>query len=247
MRFIALNAFINEAGGEILKSLRAPEFIIPTLIMPVAFYALFAIALPGSNQMAPNLLATYGVFGVMGPAIFGFGAGVANEREKKWLDLKRAAPSPALSYIGAKIIATLFFAAMALVLLYGVAGFFAGVVLPRVVWASLIGFHILSALPFICLGLLLGFSFGSNASIAIANIVFLSLAALGGLWIPIGIMPKMIQNIAQFLPSFHAGELALALIDPAGMSLPAQHLLMLVIATGVLAIGAVLAWGRQRT
>ena len=33
-------AFVNEAGAEILKHMRAPEYLVPTLILPVAFYTL---------------------------------------------------------------------------------------------------------------------------------------------------------------------------------------------------------------
>ncbi len=95
------NPYAAEIGAECLKLLRAPEFIAPTLILPVVFYTMFAVILPGSNQNAPYLLATFGVFAVMGPALFGFGAGVAQERERGWLKLKRAVPAPAFAYIAA--------------------------------------------------------------------------------------------------------------------------------------------------
>jgi len=72
------NAFVTEAGAEIYKALRAPEFLLPTLLMPVAFFSLFAIVLPGSSDNTGYLLATFGVFAVMGPAVFGFGVAVAN-------------------------------------------------------------------------------------------------------------------------------------------------------------------------
>jgi len=104
-----MHAFNNEIGAEILKSVRAPEFLFPTLLMPTGFYALFAVILnPGGNN-ALYLLATYGVFAVMGPAIFGFGVGVANERDRGWLQLKRVVPAPPYYYVGAKLVMTLIF------------------------------------------------------------------------------------------------------------------------------------------
>ena len=108
----------------------------------------------------------------MGPSIFGFGVGVANERERGWLDLKRAAPAPAVSYILAKVITTLIFAALAVAMVHAVAGFGAGVALPRTTWAALMGVHILSTLPFILLGLTIGFLLRSNGAVAIANLLF---------------------------------------------------------------------------
>ncbi|MFT5276619.1 MAG: hypothetical protein ACI97K_000214 [Glaciecola sp.] len=50
-------SFKLEAGAELLKAIRAPESIIPTLGMPVAFYALFTLVIPGSNNNAAYLLA----------------------------------------------------------------------------------------------------------------------------------------------------------------------------------------------
>ena len=246
MKWIGLDSFICESGAELLKSLRAPEFIVPTLVMPVAFYSLFGVAMARGGDAAGYMLATFGVFAVMGPAIFGFGAGVAMERERGWLDLKRASPAPALSYISAKIFATMFFAFLALIPLYLVGGFLGNVELSNITWMTLIGFHLLASIPFIFLGLALGFTFSGNGSVAIANIIFLALSALGGLWIPIFVLPKFLQQIANFLPSFHAGEIALAIRDPEMMNFPPEHVGPLLVATGLFAVLAFLAWARQR-
>ncbi|RFB04651.1 ABC transporter permease [Parvularcula marina] len=242
----AMKAFINETGAEILKSLRAPEFLIPTLIMPSAFYSLFGVAMPGDPQRAPYLLATYGVFAVMGPSIFGFGVGVATERDRGWLQLKRAAPAPAVSYIGAKLISTLIFAAIALAPLYAIGGFAGGAEFTRATWAALLGLHISAAIPFVLLGLTLGFSFPANGAVAVANIFFLGLSVLGGLWMPIFIFPEILQKVAQFLPSYHLGELALFVAGQGREHQPMENLTAIAIMTGVLAVLAGIAWSRQR-
>lgn len=240
-----------ETGAEILKVVRAPEYIIPTLLFPVAFYFMFGVILAGSSNNAGYLLATYGIFAVMGPAIFGFGVSTATEREKGWLTLKRAAPAPAVNYIAAKVISTIIFAAMAIALLYIVGGFVGGVELPRRTWALLLLTHMLSVLPFILIGLTLGFLLNANAAIAFANIVFMGLAVLGGLWIPIFVFPELMQTIARFLPSYHLGEIALAISgQPAAPGQGAReiggHLAMVINMTIGLAALTLFAWTRQR-
>lgn len=243
----AINAFLNEAGAEILKSVRAPEFLLPTLVMPVAFYTLFAVVLPGANQQAAYMLATFGVFAVMGPAIFGFGVAVATEREKGWLDLKRAAPSPVGSYIGAKLFATLIFGGVSLALLYSIAGFVAGVELPRMTWFALLGGHLIAAIPFTLIGMTLGFLMNSNGAIAVSNIVFLALSALGGLWIPIFIFPDIMQSIAKALPSYHLGELALGFSGAPGDHDIVAALSTIAMMTLGLAALTLFAWSRQKS
>jgi ABC-2 type transport system permease protein len=237
---------IVESGAEILKALRAPEYIIPTLIMPVAFYSLFGIVLSmGGGNNAEYLLATYGVFAVMGPAVFGFGIAVATERERGWLELKRAAPIAGSTYLLAKVFATVVFASLALAPLYIAAGFFGGVALPRSTWAQLLGVHVLATLPFILIGLTVGLSMKANGAVAVANLLFLGLAVLGGLWIPIVVFPPMMQAIASFLPSYHLAEIALAVAGAPGERSLATHAGALVAMTAGLLGITLLAWRRQ--
>ncbi|MEM7764490.1 MAG: ABC transporter permease [Pseudomonadota bacterium] len=235
-----------ETGAEMRQNFRAPEFLIPTLALPVIFYLLFGITLSrGGSETATYLLATYGVFAVMGPALFGFGAGVAAEREKGWLRIKRVSPAPGASYVLAKLMTTLVFGAMALAPIYLAAGFLGGVALPRIDWLLLLGTHLLSVLPFSLLGLAIGFSFGSGAAIAFANIAFLGLAVLGGLWFPIMLFPSFMQQLAAWLPSFHLAEIGLSIVAggdrPVGM-----HLTVIAISTLVLGALALWRWSIQR-
>ncbi len=246
--FRSINAFINETGAELLKSLRAPEFILPTLAMPVAFYLLFAVAMGTGNTGAGEMmLATFGVFAVMGPAIFGFGAGVATERERGWLQLKRAAPAPAFNFILAKILSTMIFAGFSLILLYVAARYAAGVELPRDTWARLMGLHLVASIPFAFLGLTLGFLFSANGAVAIANILFLALAALGGLWLPVFLFPDVLQRVATFLPSYHLGQIALDIVAADKADFDPAHIIPSLIATGLFAVTAVFAWAAQRS
>ncbi|MGF1463357.1 MAG: ABC transporter permease [Maricaulaceae bacterium] len=247
MSALVWSAWLNETGAEITKTARAPEFILPTLLMPVAFYGLFGVALAQSAQASAYLLATYGVFSVMGPAIFGFGVAVAQERERGWLALKQASPAPGTAFLAARLVATLLFAAMALILVYAVAGFGAGVALPRATWFALFGVHLLAAVPFVFLGLVVGFLFKANAAVAVSNIVFLGLASLGGLWIPITVLPNAMKALALGLPSFHLGELALATAGASGDRPIGLHIGVALTMSLAFAGLALWAWRRQTT
>jgi ABC-2 type transport system permease protein len=241
-----MRSFTLEAGAELLKAFRAPEFIFPTLGMPVAFYVLFAIVIPNNANNAAYLLATYGVFAVMGPAIFGFGITVANERDKGWLSLKRAAPSRGFSYIGAKVCSTLLFASISVAIIYSVAGFAAGVSMPTQTWGLLLITHVLATFPFILIGLCIGFLCNGNAAVAISNVFFLAFAALGGLWIPIMVFPSGMQSFAHFLPTYHLSEIALSISGAPGEREIGYNLLIISIMTLVLLGTTALAWTKQR-
>lgn len=240
----APGVYVREACAEIIKSARMPPFAIPTIVLPPAFYALFALGMgQGDVEMATHTLATFGVYAVMGPALFGFGANVAGERESGQLELKRLSPMPAGAHITAKLVATMVFSAIAIALIYALA-LYAGVRLSTQQWLTLAAVQVLAVIPFALIGLGFGYRMGQKGAIAVVNVLFLGMAVMGGLWMPIAILPDVIQTIAWGLPSYHLGEMALMTVgssNAANLWLHAGPLALITIGA------AIFAWtGQQR-
>src|SRR5688572_31957723 len=104
--------YLREARYEFLRLLRTPAFSVPTLVFAPMFYLLFGVLLNRGNAGAASyLMATYSVFGVMGPGLFGFGVGLAMDRERGLLTLKRVQPVPAAAPLLAKVAMAMIFAA----------------------------------------------------------------------------------------------------------------------------------------
>ncbi|WP_043819343.1 ABC transporter permease [Rubrivivax gelatinosus] len=222
----AASLLAAETRAEWLKAWRQPAFAVPTLALPLAFYALFAIVLtrPGSGNAA-YLLATYGVFAALGPALFAFGAGVAQEREAGQLALKQIAPLPVPLYLGAKLIVCMGFTALVVAGLYALAAWGAGVVLPRAAWAALAAVHVGAALPTGLLGLVIGLRLSGQAAMAF-------------------LFPPWMQVLALAMPSHHLAEIALAASGrDIGGSLPG-HAAAVAGFMLVFAAGAGWAWRR---
>jgi ABC-2 type transport system permease protein len=207
-----------EAWYELLAVLRQPAFALPTLLFPVVFYVLFAVVLPGKwggLERAAYLLATYGVFGVIGPALFGFGVGLAIEREKGWLELKRVSPMPTLVYFLAKIAMSLVvgFIVVCLLTLAAVVG--GGVRMSPGTWGLLVATLLLGTLPFCAMGLWLGTLVRGQGAVAVVNLVYLPMSVLSGLWIPIFAFPLVLQKLAVVWPAWHLGRMALGVVGQA--------------------------------
>ena len=226
----------REAKAEITRSLRLPQFLVPTVLTPAAFFALFALALNKSSpEAATVMLASYGVFAATGPALFGFGAGVAMEREQGLIELKRVSPMPAGAYVAAKLAAALFATALAMVLIDATA-LIAGVRLPILGWAELTAISLASTLPYALLGFGLGMRMSGKGAVAAANALYLGSAILGGLWVPSAMLPGWMRTLGQFVPSYHLGQLAQAVVDPAkGGASPSHAAIVagMTLATGV--------------
>jgi len=238
-----LSIYAREARAQLLATMRQPQFLLPTLILPVMFYALFGVAFArGRAEPAHWLLATYAVFAALGPGMFGFGAGVAAERESGQLELKRASPMPNGAYVAGKLAAGMALSALALLPIYAVA-LAVGVSMPAWRWAAVLALGSASAAPFGLIGLNLGLRLSAQGAVAAANLLFMAFGMLGGLWIPLSQLPPWMTRLAWMLPSFHLGQLSLGL---AGVLPPTDVAAHLGILSGVCIIAVVGAWSAWR-
>jgi ABC-2 type transport system permease protein len=224
----AARSYALEAKYEFLRVLRTPAFAFPTLLFPPLFYLLFGLLLNrGSANAAHYLFATYSVFGVMAPSLFGFGVGVAIERERGWLALKRVAPMPPGAYLVSKLAMAMLFALIIYVVLAAMASALGGVHLEVRQWFQLAAIAVAGVMPFCSLGLMIGSRAPANAAPAFVNLIYLPMAFLSGLWMPLSMLPAMIAKIAPLWPAYHLAQLALATIGQGDGSAAVPHLVAL--------------------
>ena len=185
-----------------------PAFAIPTLVFPLMFYVFFGVVMSFSPTAPTYLLATYCVFGLMGPSLFGFGVGFANERDSGALLLKQTTPMPVTAYLLARVAAALVFGMAVVVGLFLLAAYAADVKLYRWQWFALAGVALSSVIPFCTVGLAIGAWVKAQSAVAIVNLVYLPMAFLSGLWIPIAMLPSFVKDLAIIFPAYHQAQLA---------------------------------------
>lgn len=212
-----LGVYASEARYECLRLLRTPSFALPTMIFPLMFYLLFGVLLNRGNPGASEyLMASYSVFGVMGPGLFGFGVSLALDRERGLLTLKRALPVPAAAPLVAKMVMAMGFAVCIGVLLMLAGRLLGGVQLSWPQMATLLLIDVLGVLPFCALGLLIGTLVSGSGAPAVVNMVYLPLALLSGLWLPLSMLPAFFGQIAPLWPAWHLAQLALKVVGHDG-------------------------------
>lgn len=206
------NIFYMETITENLKTWRTPSYVLPSLLFPIMFYLFFGIIF-GRHGMEGNmpsyLLATYGVFGVMGPALFSFGADIAVERDKGLLQMKQVSPMPVILYFIAKAVTAAGFATIITLSIFIVGATLGNVSLTPAQWLLTWSILILGTLPFCAMGLCLGLTAKAQASAALVNVIYLPMAFLSGLWIPIQALPEVMHWVANLMPAYHFSQLVL--------------------------------------
>ena len=238
----------TEAWQEVLKLMRLPVFAATTVALPLMFYVIFGITFAGEQArgvgVTTYMLVTYGAFGVIGAALFGFGVSVAVERGQGWMRLKRVAPMPPLAYFVAKVIMSIAVASIIVLAMFALAATLGGVRLSAGQWVAVGAALVAGALPFSSMGLAFGYLVGPNSAPAVLNLVWLPMAFASGLWIPISQLPDVVQSVAVALPPYHFVQLALGTIGASEGGSPAMHGVAVLAFTVVFLFVA--AWGFRR-
>ena len=227
-----LRCYVLEARCEFLRLLRAPSFAVPTLVFPPMFYLLFGVLLAGphgAGKAGSYLLATYGVFGVMAPGLFGFGVAMALDRERGFLALKRALPMPPGAMLLAKIAMAMLFAAIISLILTLVAIALGHVQLTVLQFAELFAIDVLGVIPFCAIGLFIGSVISGQGAPAVINLLYLPMAFLAGLWMPLSALPAFFASMAPAWPAYHLAQVALAVVGMDAGGSVAMHVLVLVL------------------
>jgi ABC-2 type transport system permease protein len=223
-------AYLGEMRFEFTKAIRTPAFVVPTLVFPLMFYMLFGIflgSMRGNSGQALYTFATYGVFGAMGPGLFGFGVSLAIEREAGLLTLKQALPQPPGAYLLARAaMAMLFVATIALLLMLAAVNV-GHVALTFSQGIQLFAIDVLGTLPFCAMGLWVGSMVSGQASPAILNLIFLPMAFLSGALMPLNFMPKFVIDIAPVWPAYHLVQMALGTVGAPSSGTTAAHVAVL--------------------
>ena len=187
-----------------LELLRYPAFSVPTLAFPAVFFLLFVASRGDRNPTL--LLASFAGFAFLAVAFFQFGVGIAAERETPWERYLRTLPVQARVRLAARLLSgTLFgLASAGLVALTALATTDAH--LPAVRWAALALALVVGAVPFVLLGIALGYWASPRGALPVANILYLVLAFAGGLWTTPARLPSTVASVSPLVPTRQFGE-----------------------------------------
>ncbi len=226
-----LALYLTEIRLEFLKLLRVPIFSISVIGFPIMFYIFFG-GMFGAGEAQGivgglYMVGTFSAVGVLSAALFGFGVAVASERGQGWMRLKRVSPMPPMAYFVAKIVMAFIFASLSVVSVTLVGVIMGNASFHLLEWLAMYGALMLGVPAFSGLGLAVGYLFGPNSAPVVLNLIYMPMAFLSGLWMPIEFLPPFIQRIAEFLPTYHYAQLVLGTLGAQALAPATTHMLVL--------------------
>jgi ABC-2 type transport system permease protein len=218
---------------EVLRALRDPKYLILAVLAPIGFYMLFATLFGGQSTGSAHitvqaaLMVSMSMYGAMWAVMSATGPRIAQDRAIGWTRQMRLLPIRTANTLVARLIAAVALAGPAIVLVMLTAVFAKGVTLDDAWrWAVLLGLLWLGSIPIALLGIAIGYSIGPEVAFGVLYALYLALSALGGLWMPISIMPSGMQTVGKLLPSYRAASMGWRLIG--GKPFDASDALILV-------------------
>lgn len=220
--------FLTEARYEFVRLMRTRGFSLSVVGFPVVFYIFFGLIMNRGQMIhgvsvAKYMLASYSVFGMIGAALFGIGVGLSGELSAGWLELKRASPMPPLAYLLAKCSSAMVFGIIIVCLLSLLGITAAHVSLTAPEFGRMICLTVVGVIPFACMGMALALLVPFNSAPGFANMIYLPMSFCGGLWVPIMMLPQVMQKFALLLPTYHLSQLMLGIFGFASTGSTSSH------------------------
>ena len=237
---------VVHARFQFLETVRIPIAVIGNLLFPSLALLFFVIpqrAVADDPGIATAAVAQLGVFAVMSTCLFSFGVGVSEDRAMPFDPFLRTLPAGAGPRLMGRVLNGVLWSYLALVPLVLLGAFLtAATVTPTQALAAIVMVPAV-AVPFLLLGLAIGYRLSSKAAIAVVQATLFPLAFAGGLFMPPEAFPAWLDAFSKLLPSRAARDLAVQAVT--GYPAYTYALLVLLAWTAVFAALAVTAYRRD--
>jgi ABC-2 type transport system permease protein len=228
---------------EIRRLLRNRRTVVVTLVVPVVLFLLFksnkrVVALSGTAATTTIGIAVYGA---MLAATSG-GAMVSIERALGWSRQLRLTPLSPAAYIAIKLVIAMLLGLTSVVVVY-VVGAIDGVEMTPGTWVLTGLLAWATSFVFAAFGLFMGYLLPSENVMQIIGPILGVFSLLGGLFIPVSLLPSVMQDIAPYMPTF--GVAAIARFPLVGGPFDPTWLLSVVLWTAAFAAAATILFRRD--
>ena len=196
---------------EVRRLMRNRRTVLVTLVMPVVLFLLFRAnrrsgALAGIGFTAAATMIGIAVYGAMLAATSG-GAMVSIERAQGWSRQLRLTPLRPAAYIAIKILVAMLLGLTSVAVVY-VVGAIDGVQMAPATWLLSGVLAWAASFVFASFGLFMGFLLPSENVMQVIGPVLAVFSLFGGLFVPLTLLPSVMQDIAPYMPTYGVASIA---------------------------------------
>jgi ABC-2 type transport system permease protein len=198
---------------QLLETIRIPVAVIGSAFWPAASMLAFVVPFAGHDPAAATFAtASMITFAVMSTNLFQYGIGVADDRAQPWDPYVRTLAAGAFPRFAGRILSGLAMMVLSLLPVIVIAALLTEATITPLAFVTAAGLTAVVAIPFILMGLAIGYSLPQKAAIVVAQVLFFPLAFAGGLMTAPGQAPGFVEHLAPYLPTGGAVRLMWATV-----------------------------------
>jgi ABC-2 type transport system permease protein len=233
-----MKAFATHFAFEFKTGLRNSNLLMINYLFPIGFYAIMGLVMTRINPgFAETMVPALAVFAIIASTILGMPAPLVEAREAGIFRSFKINGVPAFSILVIPALTTIFHAMIAATLISVTAPLFFDGLAPQ----SWIAFGLVMLVTaFACGGigaLISVISKDSRATVLWSQLIFLPAMLVGGLMVPLSVLPAAIAPLSMLLPTTHAMQAAMGLAYHQETIIPAMVSIMVLLGGGLLAFG----------
>lgn len=233
-----MTPFALHFGFELKTGLRNPTLLFLNYIFPLAVYGLMGTVMTKINPgFTETLIPAMVVFACMAGPLLGLPNPLVDAREAGIFRSLKINGVPARSIVAIPAITSALHAVIVSTVIGLTGPWLFGATVPAH-WGVFLVITLLTAFTCAALGILIGVvAANSQATVLWSQAIFLPSMLIGGLMVPLSLLPASVRPIAGLLPTAHAMQALL------GLAYGAETVLNPVLAVAALAASAALAFG----
>lgn len=195
---------------EIKRCLRQKLMLSSFVLLPICFYFIFIFQLNSedAHSLKQEVMIRMALFSVLGYIVVTLPQDLIIEKQIGWAKRIVTSSTTYTVYFISKVFKTLFLSSIGCLSIF-FAGFVNGVSLTSFQWINIFLILLIGSLVLYSVAFLLSFYKDISRVAPLSNFIYLLLALLGGLWVPIQSLPIPVRWICEYLPILHIQKIVL--------------------------------------
>jgi ABC-2 type transport system permease protein len=234
---------LTHARFQLTETFRMPIALVGSAFFPAVSMLFFVVPFVGYDATySTYATASMITFAVMTTNLFQYGVGVAEDRQQPWDPYTRTLPTGPGARFAGRIVAGLILMTISLIPVVVIAGTLTEATVTPLGFLAALGGTFVIAVPFILMGLAIGYALPSKAALIVAQVLFFPLAFGGGLMTAPGGAPGFVEDIAPYLPTGGAVRLMWAAVGDFPFDVSSTVALL----GWTIVLGALAVWSYRR-
>jgi ABC-2 type transport system permease protein len=232
-----MTAFVHHFAFEFKTGLRNPSQLLMNYLFPLGFFVMMGLIMTQVNPLfIQTMIPAMAIMGAMSSAVLGLPGILVESREAGIFRSLKINGVPAFSIVTIPVVTTMFQVLVVTAVITVSGPLFKGT-LPAG-WGSFLLVTLVMAFSFSGIGALIGVvSTDSRSTVLYSQLIFLPAMLLGGLMMPMDILPASVRSVSALLPATHAMQAYQGLAFGQQTVLLPWASLLILLTTGVSAFG----------